>query len=144
MSQTTVIGIYQTSRQAEVAVDELVKAGFQAGEVSALHPDNQSSRDFANKKHTRAPRGTVEGESASAPLEGTLGLLNPAKGPIRGALSEALTEMGIPTDWPGVERVRSGDILLAVHCQTPEDSGKAVEVLQKTGAETIDSVQPGD
>ena len=75
-----VVGIYKMSQQAEVAVDKLIQAGFQGGDVSALHPDNQSSREFASKKHTRAPRGTVEGESATAPLEGTLGLLNPAQG----------------------------------------------------------------
>jgi hypothetical protein len=73
MSQNNpVFGIYQTSQRAEVAVDNLLEAGFQGGDISALHPDNQSSRDFANKKHTRAPRGTVEGESATAPIEGTL------------------------------------------------------------------------
>jgi hypothetical protein len=139
-----VIGIYQTSQQAEIAVDKLIQAGFQAGDISVLHPDNQSSRDFADKKHTRHPRGTVQGESASAPLEGTLGLADPAQGPIRGALSEALNEMGIPPDWPCVERVLNGDILFSVPCHTLEESGKAIEVLQKTGAENIDSVQPGE
>jgi hypothetical protein len=112
--------------------------------ISALLPDNQSSREFAKRKHTRAPRGTVEGESASAPIEGTLGLANPAKGPIRGALSEALTEMNIPPDWPGVERVLDGEVLLTVQCHTREECNKAIEVLQQTGAENIDSVQQGD
>ena len=137
-----VIGIYRTSQQAEIAVDQLTQAGFQAGDISVLHPDNQSSRDFANKKHTRPPRGTVEGQSASAPLERTLGLANPAQGPIRGALSEALTEMGVPPDWPGVERVqKNGDILFAVQCHIPEEIGKAMEVLQTTGAQNIDSIE---
>jgi hypothetical protein len=139
-----VIGIYRTSQQAEIAVDQLIQAGVQAGDISVLHPDNQSSRDFAKKKHTRPPRGTVEGQSASAPLEGTLGLEHPAQGPIRGALSEALTEMGVPPDWPGVERVqKNGDILLAVQCRSPEERGQAIEVLQTTGAQNIDSMEHG-
>ena len=138
-----VVGIYKMSQQAEVAVDKLIQAGFQGGDVSALHPDNQSSREFASKKHTRAPRGTVEGESATAPLEGTLGLLNPAQGPIRGALQEGLTEMGIPPDWPGVERVLSGEVLFAVQCHSPDESRAAIQILQETGAEEIDSIQPG-
>jgi hypothetical protein len=139
-----VFGIYPTAQQAELAVDKLTQAGFQSGGISALLPDNQSSREFAKRKHTRAPRGTVEGESASAPIEGTLGLANPAKGPIRGALSEALTEMNIPPDWPGVERVLDGEVLLTVQCHTREECNKAIEVLQQTGAENIDSVQQGD
>lgn len=137
-----VIGIYRTSQQAEIAVDQLTQAGFQAGEILVLHPDNASSRDFAAKKHTGLPRGTVEGQSASAPIEGTLGLAHPVQGPIRGALGEALTEMGIPPDWPGVERVqKNGDILFAVQCHSAEEAGKAIEVLHTTGAQNIESIE---
>ena len=51
--------------------------------------------------------------------------------------------MGIPPDWPGVERVLSGKVLFAVQCHSPDESRAAIQILQETGAEEIDSIQPG-
>ena len=48
-----VVGIYQTSQQAEVAVDKLIQAGFQGGDVSALHP-GQSKLTGVRKQKTYA------------------------------------------------------------------------------------------
>ncbi len=98
--KTAVFGIYRTIGQAEGAVDALVIDGFSNSDVSVLLPDNQSSRDFAHEKHTKAPEGTTTGAAAGGAIGGTLGLLagigalaipgiGPfiAAGPIMGALA---------------------------------------------------------
>ena len=51
-----VFGIYPSVGQAERAVDTLLRAGFANGAISVLLPDDQSTRDFAHKKDTKAPR----------------------------------------------------------------------------------------
>ena len=53
----SVFGIYTTVVQAEAAVDALVGSGFSNADVSVLLPDNESSREFAHEKHTKAPEG---------------------------------------------------------------------------------------
>lgn len=137
-----VFGIYGASQQAEVAVDELRNAGFEALAITVLLPDNRSSRDFAQRKNTRPPQGTDRGKTADLPLDGTLGLLDPGAGPIEGALPGALTDMGVPADWSD-GRVLQGKVLLSVECANPEIMMRAAEILGRTGAEeTGSSVLP--
>ncbi len=164
--KTAVFGIYGTIGQAERAVDTLVHEGFTNSDVSVLLPDNQSTKDFAHEKHTKAPEGTTTGVAAGGTIGGTLGLLagigalaipglGPfiAAGPIMGALAGlgvggavgglvgALVGMGIPEyeakRYEG--RVKTGGILLSVHCDTSEDITRAKDVLKRTGAEDIAS-----
>src|SRR5258706_8261021 len=98
--KTAVFGIYPSAAAAERAVDSLVIDGFFHNDVSVLLPDNQSSRDFAHEKNTKAPEGTTTGVAAGGTIGGTLGLLagigtlaipgmGPfiAAGPIMGALA---------------------------------------------------------
>src|SRR4030095_12980936 len=73
--KTAVFGIYQTVAQAEAAVDTLVNEGFFNDDISVLLPDNQSSKDFAHEKHTKAPEGTTAGAATGGTLGGALGLL---------------------------------------------------------------------
>ena len=164
--KTAVFGIYPSAAQAERAVDSLVVAGFFHNDVSVLLPDNQSSRDFAHEKNTKAPEGTTTGVAAGGTIGGTLGLLagigalaipgvGPfiAAGPIMGALAGlgvggavgglvgALVGMGIPEyeakRYEG--RVKNGGVLLSVHCATSEEIKRAKEVLKNTGADDISS-----
>lgn len=138
-----VFAIYVTSQRAEVAVDKLVNAGFEAWAITVMHPDNEISRDFAQRKGTRPPRGTDEGKSADVPLGGTLGWADPWAGPIKGALQGALVEMGVPAEWSH-GRVLQGEVLLSVECANPESVVRAAEILKRTGAEeTGSSVLPG-
>jgi hypothetical protein len=67
--------IYPTVGQAERAVDTLVIERFSDGDISVLLPDNDTSRDFAHQKHTKAPEGTTTGAVAGGTLGGALGLL---------------------------------------------------------------------
>jgi hypothetical protein len=164
--KTAVFGIYSTVGQAERAVDTLVLEHFSNADVSVLLPDNQSSKEFAHEKHTKAPEGTATGVAAGGTIGGTLGLLagigtlaipglGPfiAAGPIMGALAGrgvggavgglvgALVGMGIPEyeakRYEG--RVKNGGVLLSVHCDTSEEITRAKAVLKRTGAEDVSS-----
>lgn len=161
-----VFGIYATPAHAESAVDRLLEAGFSNSAISVLLPDDRTTRDFAHKKDTKAPEGTTTGGVAGGIIGGTLGVLagigaiaipgaGPfiAAGPIMaglaglgaggavGGLIGALVGMGIPEyeakRYEG--RVKSGGVLLSVHCDTSEQISRAKEMLRNTGADDIAS-----
>lgn len=163
---TAVFGIFHNVDQAERAVDTLIAEGFSDAYVSVLLPDRDSSRAFAQEKHTKAPEGATTGVAAGGAIGGTLGLLagigalaipglGPfiAAGPIMGALAGlgaggavgglvgALVGMGLPEyeakRYEG--RVREGGILLSVHCETSEQISAAKDLLKRLGAEDISS-----
>jgi hypothetical protein len=163
---TAVFGIYSSVEQAELAVDTLVDEQFSNADISVLMPDNQSSKDFAHEKQTKAPEGTTTGVAAGGTIGGTLGLLagigalaipgvGPfiAAGPIMGALAGlgvggavgglvgALVGMGIPEyeakRYEG--RIKEGGVLLSVHCDTSEDVARAKDILKLTGAADVAS-----
>lgn len=162
--KTAVFGIYPNVTQAERAVDTLVTEHFSESDISVLLPDNESSREFAHEKHTKAPEGTTTGAVAGGTLGGALGLLagigalaipgvGPliAAGPIMGALAGvgvggavgglvgALVGMGIPEyeakRYEG--RVKQGGVLLSVHCDTSDEITRAKKILKATGADDI-------
>jgi hypothetical protein len=164
--KTAVFGIYKSSLQAELSVDRLLSAGFANDDISVLLPDNDSSKEFAHNKDTKAPEGTTAGVTAGGVVGGTLGLLagigalaipgvGPfiAAGPIMGALAGvgvggavggligALVGMGIPEyeakRYEG--RIKEGGVLLSVHCDTADEIKRAKELLKNTGAEDISS-----
>src|SRR5512140_2280967 len=164
--KTAVFGIYKSGAQAERAVDQIVAAGFSNNDISVLLPDNQSSKDFAHEKNTKAPEGTTVGVTAGGAVGGTLGLLvgigalaipglGPfiAAGPIMatlaglgaggavGGLIGALSGMGVPEyeakRYEG--RVKEGGVLLSAHCNTSAEIETAKDVLKRTGAEDIAS-----
>ena len=164
--KTSVFGIYATSAQAERAVDELVRTGFPSADISVLLQDYRGTRDFAHQKDTKAPEGTTTGATAGGILGGTLGVLagigaiaipglGPfiAAGPIMaglaglgaggavGGIIGALVGMGIPEyeakRFEG--RLKSGGVLLSVHCDTSNEIDRAKEILKQTGAENVSS-----
>src|SRR5215469_12530602 len=161
-----VYGIYPTIASAEAAVDRLRGAGFANSDVSVLMEDNESTRQFAHEKATKAPEGTTTGATTGGVVGGTLGLLagvgalaipgvGPfiAAGPIMGALAGlgvggavggligALVGMGIPEyeakRYEG--RVKQGGALLSVHCDTSDEISRTKDLLKETGAEDISS-----
>ena len=166
----SVFGIYPSAMQAERAVDTLLRAGFSNQDISVLMPDDESTREFAHKKDTKAPEGTTTGVTTGGIVGGTLGILagigaiaipgvGPfiAAGPIMGGLAGlgvggavggligALVGMGIPEyeakRYEG--RVKKGGVLLSVHCDTSEEIDRAKEMLKSTGAEDIASATEG-
>lgn len=163
---TAVFGLFSTQPQAEKGVDALISAGFRSDDISVLAPDQQTSKQFAAEKNTKAPEGTTTGATAGGALGGTLGLLagigalaipgvGPfiAAGPIMGALAGlgvgaatggligALVGMGIPEyeakRYEG--RVKEGGILVSVHCDDSDWVSKAKDILGTAGAEDISS-----
>src|ERR1035438_9308150 len=164
--KTAVFGIFQNSAQAEHTVNQLLAARFRSDDISVLLPDNDSTKDFAHEKNTKAPEGTTTGVTAGGAIGGTLGLLagigmlaipgvGPfiAAGPIMSALAGlgvggavggligALVGMGIPEyeakRYEG--RVKDGGILVSVHCDNSDWVKKAEDILKHNGAEDISS-----
>ncbi len=164
--KTAVFGIYPSETQAERAVDTLVQAGFRSADISVLLADNRGTKDFAHEKETKAPEGTAAGVTTGGIIGGGLGILagigtlaipglGPfiAAGPIMaglaglgvggavGGMIGALVGMGIPEyeakRYEG--RVKSGGVLLSVHCDTSNQIKSARELLKNTGAEDVSS-----
>lgn len=163
---TAVFGIYRDRVSVEEAVDNMRAAGFRNTDISVLFPDNQGTKDFAHEKHTKAPEGAAAGAGSGALIGGTLGWLvgigalaipgvGPfvAAGPIVAALAGvgaggalggivgSLVGLGIPEyeakRYEG--RIKSGGILLSVHCDNDDWVKRAKEMLVQTGAEDIAS-----
>jgi len=166
MANTAVFGIYSTHEQVEHAIEEMKRASFRNADISVLFPENESTKDFAISKGTKAPEGTATGAASGAVLGGALGWLvgigmiaipgiGPfiAAGPIVAALSGvgiggavggltgALIGMGIPEyeakRYEG--RVKNGGILVSVHADDSKWTKLAKEILERTGAEHIAS-----
>ena len=73
--KTAVFGIYKSISQAETAVDRIGLAGFSSNDISVLLPDNDSTKEFAHEKSTKAPEGATTGVTAGGAVGGALGLL---------------------------------------------------------------------
>ena len=163
---TAVFGIYKDRASVEHGVDGLKAAGFSNADISALFPANEGTKDFATEKHTKAPEGATTGAGTGVVLGGTLGWLvgigalaipglGPfiAAGPIMaalagagvggavGGLTGALVGMGIPEyeakRYEG--RVKDGGILLSVHSDSSDETKRAKQILEATGAQDIAS-----
>jgi hypothetical protein len=163
---TAVFGIYRDEAHVTDAVDALRTAGFRNTDISVLFPDNRGTKDFAHEKNTKAPEGTAAGATSGMVLGGALGWLagigalaipgiGPfiAAGPIVAALAGAgaggalggivgaLVGMGIPEyeakRYEG--RIRSGGILMSVHCDSSEWVARAKRLLHETGADDVGS-----
>jgi hypothetical protein len=161
-----VFGIYTDRASVERAVDALRAAGFSNADISALFPDKQGTRDFATEKNTKAPEGATAGAGTGALLGGGLGWLAgigalaiPGVGPLIaagpivatlagagvggavGGLTGALIGLGIPEyeakRYEG--RVKDGGILLSVHSDNSDETKRAKDILEQTGAQDISS-----
>jgi hypothetical protein len=163
---TAVFGIYSTPSALENGIDALRAAGFRNTDISVLVPENVGTKDFAHEKSTKAPEGATSGAGTGAVVGGALGWLvgigalaipgvGPfiAAGPIVaalagvgvggavGGLTGAMVGMGIPEyeakRYEG--RIKSGGVLLSVHCDTSDEIKRAKQILERTGAEDIAS-----
>jgi hypothetical protein len=162
-----VFGIFSTRIAVDNAMDSLVRAGFPTSDISVLLPESLGgSKNMGTEKETKAPEGTTVGVTAGGVIGGTLGLLagvgllaipglGPfiAAGPIMaglaglgvggavGGVTGALIGMGIPEfeakRYEG--RLKKGEILLSVHCDTAEEIKRAKEVLKSAGGDDVSS-----
>jgi len=162
----TVIGTVDSRGTAESIVSALRSGGFGNSEISALLPDQAGTRDFAHENNTKAPEGAVAGVGAGGVIGGTIGLLagvgalaipglGPfiAAGPLMAALSGAaagaavggatgaLIGMGIPEieakRYEG--KLRSGNILIAVHVENGDAEKTATRILKEGGAHDVNT-----
>lgn len=163
---TAVFGIYPSYANVESGVDGLKAAGFSNRDISVLFPESAGSKDFAHEKGTKAPEGATAGAGTGLVVGGTMGWLlgigalaipglGPfiAAGPIMAALAGAgvggavggitgaLVGMGIPEyeakRYEG--RVKNGGILLSVHSDHSDETKRAKQILEATGAQDISS-----
>src|SRR6266480_70103 len=163
---TAVFGIYRDRTSVENAVDVLRQENFRNTDISVLFPENQGTKDFSHEKNTKAPEGATTGATSGAVIGGGLGWLAgigalaiPGLGPfiaagpimaalagagaggVVGGLTGALVGMGIPEyeakRYEG--RVKDGGILLSVHSDSSDETKRAKEILQQTGAQDISS-----
>jgi len=163
---TAVFGIYSNRASVEHALNDLKAAGFRNTDISVLFAENQGTKDFAHEKGTKAPEGAATGAGSGAVIGGALGWLagigalaipglGPfiAAGPIMAALSGVgvggaiggLTGALIGAGMPEYEakryegRIKSGGILLSVHCDNAEWKKKAKKIIEESGAQDISS-----
>lgn len=163
---TAVYGLYPDRGSVEHAVDALRSDGFRNTDISVLFPENQGTKDFAHEKNTKAPEGATTGGVTGGVVGGALGWLagigalaipgvGPfiAAGPIMGLLggmgvggaiggiAGALIGMGMPEyeakRYEG--RIKEGQILLSVHCDSSDWVDRAKDVLKRTGAQDVAS-----
>lgn len=159
-----VYAIAKTEAQAVRIANRLRTSGFSPSDISMLFPDSGASRDLGHANSTKAPEGAATGAATGAVLGGALGWLvgagalaipglGPfiAAGPILAALSGAfaggavggatggLVGLGIPEYEAQLYegRLREGNILIAVHTDDMEESGRVREIFSEEQAEDI-------
>jgi hypothetical protein len=164
MSKKSVFCIATSREQADGIVGRLKSAKFSNNDISVLFPDQDSTRDFAHEKNTKAPEGAVTGAGTGGVIGGALGWIagiglvaipgvGPfiAAGPIMAALSGAalgaaaggiaggLIGMGIPEleakRYEG--KVKDGNLLISVHTESSEEITRAKDIFANAGAQDI-------
>jgi hypothetical protein len=160
----SVWGIYPTRLALETAIDRLRENGFLSSDISVLLPENLGPKDLVTEKSTKAPEGATTGAGSGVLIGGALGWLAgigalalPGLGPfiaagplmaslaglgvggVVGGITGALIGAGIPEyeakRYEG--RLTKGSILVAIHCDKPEEISHAKEILERTGGDDI-------
>jgi ActD protein len=164
---TAVFGIYSSRLDAENAIDLLKESGYRNSDISALFAQNQGTKGVAVEKETKAPEGITAGAGSGAVIGGALGWLAgigalaiPGVGPFiaAGPIIAMLSGAGVGGAVGGVAggligagmpeyeakryegRMKSGGILLSVHCDDSNYAKRAKAILEETGAEDISSM----
>jgi hypothetical protein len=158
----SVFGIYLTRSEVESAVSALRDAGFSSSDISALLPENLGSKELVTDKGTKAPEGAAVGVGSGGALGWLVGvgaLAIPGIGPViaAGPIVATLAGIGVGSALGGFAgvligvgipeyeakryegRILKGGILLAVHCETPEQIKRAKGIMEITGAEDVAS-----
>lgn len=93
-----ITGLFSSRPAAEVAVDQLVEAGFSREDISVLMSDATRGREFAMTTDSKAPEGAATGA---------------AIGGVLGAIAAGLVSVGIIA-LPGIGLVAAGPIIAAL------------------------------
>lgn len=162
--QKVVLGVVDTSAQAEIAVNRLQAVGFAPDEISVLFPDRRGAHDFAFEPHSKAPEGAVVGGAIGFAFGALVGLalglgvvalpgigMLVAAGPLLAAASCAAVFglvlaligglVGFAT--PEIEakhytgKLRRGTILVGVHVGKRVEARRARDVFRSVAAADI-------
>ncbi len=164
MAGKAVLCIAKSESQADHIVSDLRAAGFPDGDISALFPDKQGTRDFAHEKGTKMPEGAATGAATGGAVGGALGLLagigalaipglgpfiaagpimatlgGAAAGAAAGGLTGALIGLGMP-EYEAKQyesKVKDGNILLSVHTDDSARCSRAKEIFVANKADDI-------
>jgi hypothetical protein len=161
---SAVFGMYSTYAGVQSAAEALRAAGFRTTDIAALVPENQGSKDIAHQKHSKAPEGALFGGVIGGIAGGVLAWLIAmgiiavpqfaplAKaGPVIAVLAGigALGGLGLVIGgFAGITspeyearryrgRIKTGGLLLSVHCDNAEWCKRARQTLKMTGADGI-------
>ena len=163
-NNTSVMGIYPDRTTVSDAISVLQKTGYRATDISVLASDNLGSKDFGHERRTKAGTGAAVGAAVGAAMGAALACLValqyvPAAGleqlvsagPVLAGSAGA--GAGGAVGWLGgllagmrqteyvarryAGRIRSGGVLLSVHCDSPEWCARAKKALRDTGARGI-------
>ena len=163
-TQNSVFCITKSRAQAERIVESLKDAKFSNRDISVLFSDKDSTQDFAQEKHTKAPEGALAGASTGGVVGGTLGwiagvgaLAIPGVGPFiaAGPLVAAISGAAIGATLGGITggliglgisendakrfegKIKKGSILLSVHADDAAEIQRAKTIFTGAHAEDI-------
>jgi hypothetical protein len=166
MKNTSVFGIYPNRRSVESAIEAFQRGGYRPTDISVLIPENIGNKDLGHEKNSKSPEGASTGAASGAILGGALGwlvgigaLAIPGVGPFlaAGPIMAALAGVGVGGALGGIAgsliglgipeyeakryegRVRSGGVLVSIHCDNAEWTARAKKMMELTGAEDISS-----
>jgi hypothetical protein len=152
----TVVGLFRDSVEADVAVRDLVDAGFAHADISLVAPEHSPTEPESTEDSSGTAKGAAIGGLAGA-LLGVAGIAIPGIGPLlaagpiaavlagagvgaaAGGMLAALHDLGIPEQealhWQ--EGLKRGGTLVAVHAGE-EALGRAQRILDQHGAIDIE------
>jgi uncharacterized protein (TIGR02271 family) len=158
----TVVGLFDTSKQAHNALEDLVRSGFSRESISMVASEEEKGTGLTEGE--KRAKGAVKGAGTGAAIGGVAGLAAglaslaiPGIGPIiaagplastlagaglgavAGGLIGALTKMGVPEEEARhyAEGVRRGGTLLTVNTDDAS-AERAADIMTKHGAVDID------
>ena len=160
-----VAGRFEQQTDADAALAELMRLGFARDQVTSffVNPPGEHAKFLIGGDREASPgaESAGTGAAAGAAVGGAVGIglgvaATPVVGPIAvpatagvgafvGALAGALGKMKYaPADLPYAEpppEVRHGGIVVAAHAPEPEQRATALEVLQASGAQDIETAE---
>src|SRR5258708_26129150 len=71
----TVLGLFDTRREVENAIDELHASGYNAKDISIMIQDNQEGEELARSKGATIAQSAVSGVATGTVIGGIAGLL---------------------------------------------------------------------
>jgi len=157
----TVLGVFDNTMQAEKAVDDLQRQGFNKEDISIVARESSARRGGRSRGDMESGQDISGGIATGSAIGGVAGLLagvgalaipglGPvvAAGPIAAALSGAVTggiaggliDWGIPEDAGQrfEQRVREGKILALVRTDDSKIN-EAADILRRHGAQEVET-----